>query len=152
MRHREIPVEEEISVPEIEEEVPEAEAITSAEEILAEIQEEVQIVYAPEEPEAEEPAEEIVVPEQEEIEEEEDDLFSFIDDISFEEDEIPSSLDDLIPSVVPAAQEEISAEDDEEDEFEGFKVDLDSIEGMGNSDDDDDDDDFTSLFDSMFED
>lgn len=142
-----IPAEEEISVPEIEEEIPEAEAITSAEEILAEIQEEVQIVYAPEEPaaaEVEEPAEEVSAPVQEEAEDEEDDLFSFIDDISFENDEIPASLDDLIPSVVPAEAEE-------DDEFDGFKVDLDSIEGMGNSDDDDDDD-FTSLFDSMFDD
>ena len=142
-----IPAEEEIPVPEIEEEIPEAEAITSAEEILAEIQEEVQIVYAPEEPaaaEVEEPAEELSAPVQEEAEDEEDDLFSFIDDISFENDEIPASLDDLIPSVVPAEAEE-------DDEFDGFKVDLDSIEGMGNSDDDDDDD-FTSLFDSMFDD
>ncbi len=150
----EISVEEEIFVPEIEEEAPEAEAITSAEELLAEIQEEIQMVYTPEEPASEEitePAEEIPAPVQEDAEDEEDDLFSFIDDISFEEDEIPASLDDLIPSVLPAEEKEVSAEPDEDDEFEGFKVDLDSIEGMGNSDDDDDDD-FTSLFDSMFED
>ncbi len=146
-------VEEVIIAPEIIEEASEAEAITSAEELLAEIQQEAQVVYTPEESvseDSEETVEEIIVPVQDETEDEEDDLFSFIDDISFEDNEIPASLDDLIPEVVPAVEEEIPAEAEEDDDgFEGFKVDLDSIEGMGDSDDDDD---ITSLFDSIFED
>ena len=79
-------------------------------------------------------------------EEEEDDLFSLIDDIKFDDfsGSISSDIDDLLP--------EIPFEDDEED-FDSFKVDLDTIEDMDFSvKSEDDDDDIASLFDSMFED
>lgn len=76
--------------------------------------------------------------------EEDDDLFSFIEDIKFEEipDSISSDIDDLLP--------ELSG--DEDDEFEGFKIDLDSIEDINSDNDEEDEDDITSLFDSMFDD
>ncbi len=97
---------------------------------------------------------------------EDDDLFSLIDDMDFEDipevDSIPASLDDLIPSdsfVTADAEEEIEDEedeeeiqlvvdddDDEEEEFSGFQIDIDSIA------DDSDDEDITSLFDSLFDD
>lgn len=148
----------------VEEEAPAASIIPDAEDILAEIEEEAQIVYVPEEPAVEEievteepeaeAAEEISEPVQETVEEDEDDdLFGFIDEIDFDNESIPASLDDLIPSVPVVQTEEAAVEDEEgeDDEFEGFKVDLDSIEGMGSSVDMDDDD-ITSLFDSMFDD
>ncbi len=77
-----------------------------------------------------------------EADDDEDDLFSFIEDLNFEEipDSISSNIDDLLPEL-------------SDDEFDGLKIDLDSIEEM-NSDnnEDDDEDDITSLFDSMFDD
>ncbi|MBQ3004799.1 MAG: DivIVA domain-containing protein [Clostridia bacterium] len=77
-----------------------------------------------------------------EPESDEDDLFSFIDDFKFDDvsDSISSDIDDLLPVI-----------DDEDDDFDGFKIDLDSIEDI-NPDNSDDDDDITSLFDSMFDD
>lgn len=67
-----------------------------------------------------------------ESEAEEEDLFGSIE--SIEAPDI-SSLDALIPSLL------------EDDEFEGFKVDLDSV----TDDSSDDDEDITSLFDSLFD-
>lgn len=107
---------------------------------------------------------EIVIDEEEfddvavEEEEDDDDLFSMIEDVDFDgiqqPDSIPSSLDDLIPSVsdiTEESDEEISIDLDEitddEEEFEGFQIDLDSI-----ADDESEDDDITSLFDSLFDD
>ena len=163
------PAEEVVAV---EEEAPAESIIPDAEDILAQIEEESQIIYVPEEPEAEEinvieeieeievveeasePVEEIVIEEPVEVIEEDsdDDLFGFIDEIDFDNESIPSSLDDLIPSISVAA-EEAEEQQEEEEEFGGFKVDLDAIDGMGSQVDlDDDDDDITSLFDSMFED
>lgn len=95
-----------------------------------------------------------------------DDLFSLIDDMDFEEipevDSIPASLDDLIPSdsfsfaeddaetEIEEDEEEIQLvvedEDDDDEEFSGFQIDIDSIA------DDGDDEDITSLFDSLFDD
>ena len=50
------------------------------------------------------------------------------------------------------AQETPVEEEEVEEEFQGFKVNLDSIDGMGALDAiDNDDDDITSLFDSMFD-
>lgn len=169
-----------------EEIIPEPVAEKPAEvEAAEEAAEEAPVIYQPEEAEAEEIEAEIEEPEaaiedeleeieeaEEELEEvieeialedipevdEDDDLFSFIDNIELEEvsdDAIPASLDDLIPAAPviidePAEDEvEEEAEDDEEDEFDGFKIDLDSIDGLGS--DDDDDDDITSLFDSLFD-
>ena len=99
-------------------------------------------------------------------EDDDDDLFSLIEDVEFdgvaEPDSIPASLDDLVPDAAfdaaeedeiftPAfadeIEEEIQQDESDDDEFEGFQIDLDSI-----SDDNDDDDDITSLFDSLFDD
>lgn len=90
--------------------------------------------------------------------EEEEDLFSMIDDIdldNFVTDSIPESLDDLVVSAsveetedVEPETAEIDQEETEEDVFDGFKIDLDSL---GLDDDSEDDDDITSLFDSMFD-
>lgn len=161
--------EAEVIIEEAEEEIPEISVIPDAEDILAEIQDEASVVYVPEEPVVKEEIEEIpelVENEAPEIEEEsapveeasdDDDLFSFIDELEFDNESIPSSLDDLIPQFPVTAEEEtveeVAEEDDDDDEFEGFKVDLDSIEGMDNSSDSaDDDDDIASLFDTMFDD
>ncbi len=72
-----------------------------------------------------------------------DDLFSFIEDIEFNDIpvSISSDIDDLLPELG----------DDDSDEFEGFKIDLDSIEDINTSQDEEDDDDIASLFDSMFD-
>ncbi len=77
------------------------------------------------------------------VENDDDDLFGFIDDIKFDDysDSISSDIDDLLPEI-----------EEEEDSFEGFKVDLDSIEDINSNNSDDDDDDIASLFDSMFDD
>ena len=49
-----------------------------------------------------------------------------------------------------ATEDEVAAEAaEDEEEFEGFKVDLDEI-ADAEEDDDDDDDDISSLFDSLF--
>ncbi len=114
------------------------------------------------EPSVDEFEEIIEVDEVIEPDEDDDDLFSMIEDVEFEDisepDSIPASLDDLIPSVPvepeieDIAENEIQididdiAEDDEnDDEFSGFQIDLDSIA------DEEDDDDITSLFDSLFD-
>lgn len=141
--------EEEVIVPEITEETDEEEeADTEAEEETNE-----PVAFIPEiiadtveetVPEAEENYEEEIATEAEDDEDDEDDLFSFIDDIKFDDisGSISSDIDDLLPDV---------SVDDEE--FDGFKVDLDSIEDIDYSaKTDDDDDDIASLFDSMFED
>ncbi len=137
-------------VPVIDEsEVEEEQIVFVPEEPIAEIipEEEVFAVEIPEEVE-EETVEDVKI----EVEDDDDHLFGFIDELIFDDfstpDSIPSSLDDLLPST-PAAEESIvDAIDDEDDDFEGFKIDLDSI-GM---DDDNSDEDITSLFDSIFED
>lgn len=169
------PAEEEVAsaseeiVPELEQEFAALEDIIAEEpvDIVAE-EEEEQVVYVPDESaeeavqdQAEEADAEIEEEKAEEViidDEEEEDLFAFIDEVSLDDIDIPSSLDDLIPSVPVVAEEseeELEAdiegitfepedEEDDDDMFEGFKIDLDSIE--------DDDDDITSLFDSMFDD
>ena len=132
-------------------------------------EEEAPVVYQPaeaEELEAEAEEVEEVIEEIDELEEiavedipeaDDDDLFSFINDIELEEisdEAIPASLDDLIPvsPVIidePEEEDDEDAEDDDEDEeFEGFKIDLDAIDGLGS---DEEDDDITSLFDSLFD-
>ena len=165
--------EEETVVEEAEAEIEIAEETVEADVEIAEVEEEIsedfveetevaeeeeQVVYVPEEPAAE--ADEVEVKEVEEETADDDDLFSFIDDISFENiaspESIPASLDDLIPSA-PVAEEvpvENEAADEaevdlDEDVFEGFKIDLDSI-GLDDNGEDDSDD-ITSLFDSMFD-
>lgn len=124
-----------------------------------------------EEEEAAEDIEEEIAEEVSFDEEEDEDLFAFIDEVNLDDMDIPLSLDDLIPSVPVVAEEpavveepvveeidnsdeeitfESDIEDDDDDMFEGFKIDLDSI---GDEDNDkEDDDDITSLFDSMFDD
>lgn len=102
--------------------------------------------------EAEEPV--AFVPEiiNEDEEDDEDDLFSFIDDLKFDNisDSISSDIDDLLPEASETIVEADFDDDDDDDEFEGFKIDLDSIEDINS--DADDEDDFVSLFDSMFDD
>ncbi len=105
------------------------------------------------------------------VEEEEDvdDLFSMIEELSFDDivapDEIPATLD-AIAVEAPAEEAPVEAElaedaeDDEEDfgsdddfdfddddDFDGFKIDLDEITSDS---DDSEGDDITSLFDSFF--
>ncbi|MBQ3045752.1 MAG: DivIVA domain-containing protein [Clostridia bacterium] len=151
----------------------EAEEISvESEEIIAELDEEIAAIEnAAEEadadysdiPEADnEPAEEAEELDGEirEIEPEADedieDIFSLIDDIDLEidTDSIPESLDELVAS--PEAEEtvevenEVQADEAEDDVFDGFKIDLDSL-GLDDGGDDDDEDDITSLFDSMFD-
>ncbi len=100
--------------------IPEVEEVPDA--LIIEEESEVEII-----------AEEILeVPESDVEPEAEEDLFSSIE--SIEAPDI-SSLDALIPSLL------------DDDEFEGFKVDLDSVA----SDSADEDDDITSLFDSLFD-
>ena len=132
-----VAVEEELEAVEEEFEEAETELAEEIEEVIVEIED----------------AEEIAIDDIPEVDDD-DDLFSFIEDIELEDvsdDSIPASLDDLIPSapvvIDEPAEEEVEAEDDE---FDGFKIDLDSIDGLG-SDNDDDDDDITSLFDSLFD-
>ena len=167
-------------------EVEKEETPVVAEEIAAEPIEEIEVVE--EIPAVEEKTEEVPAEEEEEFidipeapaetevsaEDEEDveDLFSMIEELSFDDivapEEIPATLDDIaveipdaeIPSVedIPVAEipvepvEEESDDDedfdfdfDDDDDFEGFKVDLDDI-----TSDSDDSDDITSLFDSFF--
>lgn len=131
-------------VPEVIEEAEE-DVVTEQESVIEENAkesafEEEQII---EEPVAE-TVEEIVVPE---IDEDDDDLFDLIDDIKFDNisDSISSDIDDLLPEISFDAK-------DEEEDFDGFKVDLDTIEDINYSGSSEDDDDIASLFDSMFED
>ncbi len=131
---------------------------------------------AAEAPAADEPEEVefLDIPEVEDVpvaaeEEDVDDLFSMIEELSFDDivapDEIPATLD-AIAVEAPAEEAPVEAapaegaEDDEEDfgsdddfdfddddDFDGFKIDLDEITSDSDSSDDDD---ITSLFDSFF--
>lgn len=155
----------------------EAEITIASEDIIAELDEEIDIIEnSSDEIEAEETDDEIadeIVEEAEEVIEEEiadneddndeyieidsdEDLFSIID--NFDDmltDSIPETLDDIVVSA-PAeefAEVETEAEipeEDDDDAFEGFKIDLDSL-GIDDNNDDEEDD-ITSLFDSMFDD
>lgn len=166
-------VEEAVVAEEVEQEIPDAEIAVETEDIFAKLDDEIAAIDT-----AEEPAEALDSEEQEEIaddvsdetdsvedysaetdfEEDDDDIFSLIDDIDLDDivtDSIPESLDDLVVSA-PADNETEEVTEDEimqdvpdEESFEGFKIDLDSL---GLDDDKDDDDDITSLFDSMFDD
>lgn len=70
-------------------------------------------------------------------------------------DSIPETLDDIVVASAAEAEEETEAEvaeeDGEEDVFEGFKIDLDSL-GLDDNGEDDGEDDISLLFDSMFDD
>ena len=106
-----------------------------------------------------ETAEEFEVAEEIAVSADDDDLFSMIEDVEFDDvsdpDSFPASLDDFVP-MMPAAQEEeeISLDIDEiveeesDDEFDGFRIDLDSVADDSNEEDED----ITSLFDSLFDD
>lgn len=139
-----------------------------AEEIFVPVIEEEPVTFAPEVYAEEEVADEILEIAVEE-DEDDDDLFSFINDMNFDDisDSISSDIDNLLPEMVEEDYDvdiEVEDEEDEEidvieedeidddDEFEGFKVDLDAIEDINSASDDYDDDDIASLFDSMFED
>lgn len=118
---------------EIAEEIPEAEE-------AAEVIEEEPAAEPVSEEDAEEPAEEIaqeLPAEEEAVCETEDDIFKSIEDISAP---LVSSLDDFVPSPVA-----------DDDDFEGFKIDLDSLEDINSTSGDDEDEDITSLFDSLFD-
>ncbi|MGN0542765.1 MAG: DivIVA domain-containing protein [Acutalibacteraceae bacterium] len=145
--------------------IDEAPVVTAEPEIEPVVQAEVE-----EEPEAVEPVEEaeaniVYSPEdsaqqpaaEEKSDEEVDDLFSFIEDLNLDtlasSDSISASIDDLLPTP-PAVEEKVEdkAEEENLEDFGGFKVDLDDIDGIAESNNDDDgDDDITSLFDSMFD-
>ncbi len=159
------PVAEEIEEPADYTEIPEIneeELDPSAAAMMAEINNlaaDVMDIDAPVAEEEEEYVEEIQAeePVQAEAEEDVDDLFSLIDDIDFDSvpdpDMIPSSLDDLIPEITENNSDsvdfEIEDDGDAEEEFKGFRIDLDSITDEA---DDDEDDDISSLFDSLFDD
>ncbi len=151
-------VTEEIEEEVISDEIPEETVIEEQEEFVSEVAEEETaeeeiVIETDDDDDDSEP--EIILPSETEepvtfvpeviaeSEDDEDDLFSFIDDIKFDDipDSISSDIDDLLPVI-----------NEEEDEFEGFKIDLDSIEDINPDNSDDDDDDITSLFDSMFDD
>lgn len=127
--------------------VPEAVEETT-EETVSEVIEE-----ADEEVITEEPAEIIIEENLPETEDDDDDLFSMIDEIKFDgiTDSISSDIDNLLPEFTFEDNEKIDEADDDDD-FDGFKVDLDTIEDIDFSDDSDEDEDIASLFDSMFED
>lgn len=126
-------------------------------------------------PEADEPEEGefLDIPEVEDVpvaaeeEEEVDDLFSMIEELSFDDivapDEIPATLDAIAvetpaqeASVEAAPAEDTEDDDiggdddfdfDDGDDFDGFKIDLDEITSDSDASEDDD---ITSLFDSFF--
>ncbi len=94
-----------------------------------------------------------------EVSDDEDDLFSLIDDMDFDDNFIASSIDEIVPSATDSAAKDLEIsfedsddidddeEDDEDDDiFSGFDVNLDEI------DNDDEDEDISSLFDSLFDD
>lgn len=154
--------------------IPEPEE-AAQEEVAQEIAPEVPAAAEEEEAdiEAEEEAEELAAQEAEvepaaiEITDDTDDLFSLIDEMEFDDNLIASSIDEIVPASTDAVLEaedlkisfedvekeaeekaaEVNMDDDEDDDiFEGFDVDLDEI------DKDDEDEDISSLFDSLFDD
>lgn len=112
------------------------------------------ILDIPDEMPVAEPAAEVAAEETAAEEGDDDDLFSLIDDVTFDGaesmDSIPASLDDLVPSA-PVSEEPVSEAKNEDEFFGGFNIDLDSIDDINIDEDSDDDDDITSLFDSMFD-
>ncbi|MBR6785907.1 MAG: DivIVA domain-containing protein [Clostridia bacterium] len=133
-------------------EIPDAEEIEAAAEEIEDATEE-EIV-------AEEIPEVLEVPEFEDIEideadeatakpEEDDDIFSMIEELNFDDiiapEEIPATLEE---AVAEAEKEETEIEEDEDDEFEGFKIDLDELDDI--TSDAGAEEDITSLFDSFF--
>lgn len=73
-----------------------------------------------------------------------DDIFSMIEELNFDDivapEEIPATLDEAVAE---------SADDNDEDEFEGFKIDLEELDEI-TADEKSDEEDITSLFDSFF--
>lgn len=159
--------EEILDIPEPEEAAQEEVAQEIAPEVPADAEEEEADI------EAEEEAEELAAQEAEvepaaiEITDDSDDLFSLIDEMEFDDNLIASSIDEIVPVSTDAVLEaedlkisfedvekeaeekaaEVNMDDDEDDDiFEGFDVDLDEI------DKDDEDEDISSLFDSLFDD
>lgn len=149
----EITVESEDIFAELDEEM--AAIDKAAEEIDAEPDEIPESDYEQEEVQNESENEEAEAEIEEDEFEDVEDIFSIIDDIDLDDidtDSIPESLDELVasPEVNETVEVELDdAQEDEEDVFDGFKIDLDSL-GLDDGNDDDDDD-ITSLFDSMFD-
>lgn len=159
---------EEIAEETTEIEVPEIEEIEVVDEIAEEIIPEA--VFVPEAAEetddigeVEDAIEEAASEEKAaiEISDDEDDLFSLIDELDIDDNFIASSIDEIVPVSAGNAVEadelkisfdeeekevEISDDDEGEDVFEGFDVNLDDI------DNDEEDEDISSLFDSLFDD
>lgn len=141
-------------------EIPDAEEI----EIAAEetVEEELAEDAEAEDAEADEIPDVLDVPEFEDIEvdeadeeivvaEDDDDIFSMIEELNFDDiiapDEIPATLEEAVAEAEAEKEEAvIEDEEDDDDEFEGFKIDLDEI----TSDSSAEDEDITSLFDSFF--
>lgn len=127
-------------------EIPDAEEIEAAaeEEIVAEEIPEVLEVPEFEDIEIDEADEATAKPE------EDDDIFSMIEELNFDDiiapEEIPATLEE---AVAEAEKEETEIEEDEDDEFEGFKIDLDELDDIA-SDAGAEEEDITSLFDSFF--
>lgn len=156
-------------------ETEEAEIVITSDDIIAELDEEIDVIensadeieteeiveeaveeIVEEEAETEDVIEEEITAEADDDDEfieidDDEDLFSIIDDFDdMLTDSIPETLDDIVVAEpVEEAEADAQAEDEDEDVFEGFKIDLDSL---GLDDNSEDDDDISSLFDSMFDD
>ncbi len=165
------PVAEVVAQPVVEE-APVADAETIAEEAVVEesISEEVAVLVSEEPAEAPAESEEDVldvldVPVYEEpVEAEEsetddnDDLFSMIEELNFDDivapEEIPATLDEAVAEQAAAESAVADVIDDSDDEdpeeFEGFEIDLEELDKITSDVDLSEDEDITSLFDSFF--
>lgn len=84
---------------------------------------------------------------------EEDDIFSMIEELNFDDIVAPEAIPATLEEAV--AEQTIAAESDEEDsedleDFEGFEIDLEELDKITSDVELDEDEDITSLFDSFF--
>lgn len=148
---------EEVAFPVIEDAADEV-----AEEEIIEAAEEEEILEVPEFEESFEEAEEEIV----EAVEEDDDIFSMLDELNFEEITAPASnIDNFVPGSVEAEKapvfvdavaEDFAVEAPEaqaevdDDDFEGFQIDLDSLDDII-TDTSEDEEEITSFFNGLFD-
>lgn len=93
-----------------------------------------------------------VVQEETPAETDEDDIFSMIEELNFEDivapEEIPATLEEAVAEHKAAA--ESNEGDDDLDDFQGFEIDLEELDKITSDVDLKEDEDITSLFDSFF--
>lgn len=147
------PVVEEAAEEEVAEEV--IEAVEETEEEILEV------------PDFEESFEEEAEEEAAEADEEDDDIFSMLEELNFEDIAAPAAnIDDFVPASVEAeaapvaeeAEEEVAVEadeadeveEDDDDDFEGFQIDLDSLDDII-TDTSEDEEEITSFFNGLFD-